>query len=400
MEVTDHYSRILIIACGLAAASIGVCNNAVGVFYTPVSEALHILRGSFAMHATLQLMASAVTALFVLQYLKHFSYKKLVVFGVLISIASTLCMALASNIYWFYLLGIIRGIGSGLFSFVPISMMINHWFIKKHGLAMSITLSFSGLAGAIAAPTLTACIQKVSYQSAYVLMAGMILVFTLPSLLFSYTMKPEESNTVPYGGENSITIETRKNKFKYLQISFFGLCIVGLSYPALTGITQHFTGIAESLGYTSSLGAMMMSCAMIGNIVMKLLIGYLSDRFSVVKAIFSMIPLNIVSLLLLSINAGSITLLTASFLFGSVYSVGAVGIPLFTRFIVGKESYASVYSIIGFLTNIGSSLSLTMIGFLYDYTSSYEIAVLAGIGINLINMLVIFTMYRKRKKQI
>ncbi|MGM9975998.1 MAG: hypothetical protein ACI32G_03620 [Bulleidia sp.] len=34
--------------------------NATGVFYTPVSESLGVLRGSFAMHATLQSLAMAV----------------------------------------------------------------------------------------------------------------------------------------------------------------------------------------------------------------------------------------------------------------------------------------------------------------------------------------------------
>lgn len=47
-----HWS-VLICCCGLAAASIGISINSSGVFYTPVSKSLHMLRGTFSMHMTL-----------------------------------------------------------------------------------------------------------------------------------------------------------------------------------------------------------------------------------------------------------------------------------------------------------------------------------------------------------
>lgn len=50
-----------------------------------------------------------------------------------------------------------------------------------------------------------------------------------------------------------------------------------------------------------------------------------------------------------------------SFMFGSIYSVGAVGIPMLTHYFFGNENYARTYSFIGFLTNVGSASSLTLI---------------------------------------
>ncbi len=59
-----HWS-VLIYCCGLAAASIGISINSSGVFYTPVSKSLHILRGTFSMHMTLFSLATAIMSLFV-----------------------------------------------------------------------------------------------------------------------------------------------------------------------------------------------------------------------------------------------------------------------------------------------------------------------------------------------
>ena len=41
--------------CCLAASSIGLCTNAIGVFYTPVSKSLHVLKGTFAIHAIIHI---------------------------------------------------------------------------------------------------------------------------------------------------------------------------------------------------------------------------------------------------------------------------------------------------------------------------------------------------------
>ena len=63
--------------------------------------------------------------------------------------------------------------------------------------------------------------------------------------------------------------------------------------------------------------------------------------------------INIVSLYFLwkgMVFSNLIILLIGSFLFGSVYSVGTVGISLLTRYYFGNENYTHAYSIIAFLT--------------------------------------------------
>ena len=51
---------VLVCCCGLAAASIGISINSSGVFYTPVSKNLHMLRGTFATRCAEAKIAPAV----------------------------------------------------------------------------------------------------------------------------------------------------------------------------------------------------------------------------------------------------------------------------------------------------------------------------------------------------
>ena len=79
-------------------------------------------------------------------------------------------MALGKNAITFYILGAIRGMSTSLFSIVPITMIINGWFEKKHGLATSIAFGFSGLGGTLCSPVLSSVISSfngLSIKSGY-----------------------------------------------------------------------------------------------------------------------------------------------------------------------------------------------------------------------------------------
>ena len=59
---------------------------------------------------------------------------------------------------------------TSLFSIVPITIIINGWFEKKHGLATSIAFGFSGLGGTICSPILSSIISSFNWQNgAYLL---------------------------------------------------------------------------------------------------------------------------------------------------------------------------------------------------------------------------------------
>ena len=73
-----------------------------------------------------------------------------------------------------------------------------------------------------------------------------------------------------------------------------------------------------------------------------------------------------------------------SFMFGSIYSV-----PMLTHYFFGNENYARTYSFIGFLTNVGSASSLTLIGYLYDFTQSYQMVFIIALCFHLINLILL-----------
>ncbi len=399
MKAKPAFHWVLVaLLCGMAASAIGVCMNCVGIFYTPVSDSLGVLRGSFALHATISQLATSFIALVVPKLMGRFRYKRLLLCGVAVAVLSTAAMAFSRELWLFYLTGLLRGLGVGLFSTVPITIILTNWFHKSHGVATSITLSFSGLAGAVCSPLFTRCVTVFGWENAYLVMAAAILLFTLPALLVPFTADPRQMGMRPYGdyGEQKDGCRPAAT-FRYKNAAFLCLCVMTLLHTSIAGIAQHFTGFALSIRLTAETGALMMSLSMVGNILTKLLIGILSDRIGPVKACVSMIVLNACALLLSlygSASQSALVLYAAALLYGSVYSVGAVGFSLLSRRFFGSENYSKAYSVIGLLTTTGSAISLPLIGYLYDFTGSYLPMFWIALGFHGVNLALLWAISR------
>ena len=401
MKGNGRYLLTLICCCLLAASSVGIFTNSVGVFYSPVSGDLGVGRGAFALHATLCALVMGFLCPLAAKLLKRFPFRPLLLSGAVLAAGSTALMATAQNVWTFYVLGILRGIGMTMFSLMPVTTIINNWFREKHGLAVGIALSFSGIAGAVFSPLLSGLIQSLGWRNAFLWMAAFGFVLTIPGLLF-LEFDPRRLHMDPYGGPAPTHSVSGSGNGKLHLPTLAVLSLMTVLHTSVTGIAQHFPGMAEWLGWTAQVGAAMVSAGMIGNIVSKLMIGTLSDRIGPFKASMCMISVNAVALLglLLLGSANPVLLYGAAFLYGAVYAVGAVGIPLLTRRLFGQENYASAYSVITIFTSIGSASSLTIIGLIYDLTGGYSAALIIGLAIDAINTgILLFLMHLARKRQ-
>ena len=379
-----HWS-VLIYCCGLAAASIGISINSSGVFYTPVSKSLHILRGTFSMHMTLFSLATAIISLFVPKIYQKFSFKKILTFSVIIAVVSTAAMALGKNAITFYILGAIRGMSTSLFSIVPITMIINGWFEKKHGLATSIAFGFSGLGGTLCSPVLSSVISSFNWQMGY------LLLLCLPAVLYPFSMNAKDEGLLPYGYQekHETTQNQATSSFHFMSISFIAFFIFGMLISCITSVTQHLPGYGESLGFPLTSCAILLSAGMMGNIVSKLIIGSLSDHFGEMKATLMMISVNILGIDLLIIGRSMTLLIVGAFLFGSCYSLGAVAVPLLTKYFFKTENYAKAFPTISFASNVGAAISLSMVGYIYDFFGSYIYAFIIALAMIFVSILLL-----------
>ena len=392
----EKHWNIVIICCGLAGAAIGISFNTSGVFYNPVSKNLNILKGVFSFHMTIFTLVMAFSSLLIPKMVKIISYKKILIVGVIMSTISTAMMGMVKSVSLFYILGAVRGFSTSMYSNVPISIIINRWFIKKNGLAMSIVFSCSGLIGVFISPLLAKCIEIWGWQIGYVIKSIILFMLCLPAIIYPFKINPIEEGLQPYEDDsyenNSTKILENKNNKKeekifYSKITFINMIFFSIFICFLTGVPQHFSGYSVSLGYSESIGAIILSSGMMGNIISKLLVGILSDKIGPIRATSVLILSILTGIILLFLGNKFMFLIIGAFLFGACYGIAAVSISLLTSYFFGVEKYMSVFPITSFIANVGSALSISIIGFIYDFTKSYKLAFLLSgvmVGVSLI----------------
>lgn len=370
------YLLTLIAVFGMASSSIGVIQNSVGVFFLPVTQSLGFGIGAFAFHATLSNVLTGLSSPFSLKLLRKGHFVRTMRFGILVASLSTILMAYSTQLWHFYLLGVLRGVGSSFFALAPIMYILGNWFEVKQGLAMGLAMSFSGLVGALFNPLLNELIGIIGWQNAYLLMgtATFITAFT-----GTFWLKPVPSHLglLAYGAKPKEVIEVVHEKphtAPKFNLLFISLALFALLAPSLSAIVQHFPAYTKTLGQSSSVGALMVSSAMVGNVIFKLVIGWLSDRFGQYKAVLSMFSISFISLVLLNLLANTLpwVLILIAFMYGSIYAVAAVGIPLLTKFAYPGSQSAQTYAYLSPFVSIGSALTIYILGFFYDTFNNYS----------------------------
>lgn len=392
---------ILIGCCGLAASSMGIVVNTSGVFIAPVSTSLGVLRGTFSLVSTFTLVSTAIISLFTPQIINKLGIKKSLFAGSILVFGSTFLMGMAKSMIIFYLLGIIRGIGAGLNAILPITMIINKWFNKSNGLATSIVLSFSGVAGAFLSPVFSSLINSIGWQNTYYVAAIISLAVTLPIILYPFKLDPLEEGLEPYGGKFEVVNKTTTNTtFNPITLSFILFMTFAILTTGITGMPSHFPGFGESIGLSATTASLMLSASMIGNISSKLIIGILSDKLGAIKAVLVMMITNMIAAICMIILPKGIFVIIFAFMFGSIYSIGAVGIALLTRYFFGENNYAKAYSIVSFGTNLGGAFSMSLFGFIYDLFKSYTNAFILTVIFSLLNFGLLYILSQQKKQSI
>ena len=84
--------------------------------------------------------------------------------------------------------------------------------------------------------------------------------------------------------------------------------------------------------------------------------------------------------------------------FGVVYALATVGISLLTKDIFGIENYTRVYPKVTFYSGIAFALNVSLIGYSYDFTGGYTLALSVLLVILAIAAASVIYVYKKKKQ--
>ena len=393
-----YHWLIVIVCCGFSAATLGLISNSNGVFFKPMADSLGVGIGSVTLFVTIANLVQAVTCPLVAWLLNKWDIRVLCSSFIILTLIALTLIAFTPNLYVLYISAVLLGIGMTGFSVIPINVLLANWFKDKLGLVVGITFSFSGIAGALFNPIFNNLIAAWGWRYTYLFMMVIIAVISLPGALLIRN-KPSDLNLKPYGEAKTNTISEKEkgapSGLSLITPVFIILILFGVFLNGVIGFGSHIPTYAVVIGLSSAIGASMMSYSMVSNVISKLVLGYLNDHLGIIKSllIYSVfVILGVLGLNYLSLAPNLLQYL-APLGFGMVYAISTVGIPLLTKKLIGEKNFAISYSYINTFATIVNAVMLSLNGFLYDLTGTYQLSLMITLGcsIGVLGLLVIIS---------
>ncbi len=381
MKIKGTYLLVLVAMCGLIASGVGLVTNVAGLFFDPVASELGILKGEVSLTLTICNICFALGGMAAPKLMKARSPKPLLIAATAVLAGSTAALTLCHSIATMYALCILRGLAAGVVGMVFATSVLNNWFVEGIGLVTSIAFGCSGIAGAVFSPILSGVITGGGWRMGYLVVAILTVLLNLPAILFLPSVDPKGCGKLALGATSKPT--QNEGKKTNVSVASTGGAISGILFAlvlvysifcsGLTGLPQHFPGMAESFGLGAATGATMLSFCMVANTAGKVILGMLVDKFGAKRSILAYCVVVIASLLVFLFVRGPISVIVAATLFGLCYSLATVGISMTTRDVFGPQNYTHVYPTFSLGGNVANAAFSSIIGFMYDFSGGYDL---------------------------
>lgn len=377
MKISGKHLVVLASMCGILAATVGLVTNVSGLFFSPIAKEFGILKGSASLMLTICNVSFAMGGLLAPRLMTEKLLKPLVIGATTTLAASTVALSLCPGIVPMYVLSVVRGFSAGCIGFVFVTSVLNRWFIANIGLATSIAMGCSGIAGAIFSPVVGGIINAMGWRAGFVAIAVLTMLLNLPAILFLPCLDPATKGFCALGaseagaGERADASSGDQKATPIRPVIFMAVIAYALLGSALTALPQHFPGMAESYALGTAVGASMLSFCMIANTMGKIVLGILIDKFGTKVSVLLYAALVAVALALLLLVPSPATVVVASVLYGTCYALATVGITMITREAFGLANYSKTYPVVSLTGNIANAVFSSVVGFMYDFSGGY-----------------------------
>jgi MFS family permease len=268
---------------------------------------------------------------------------------------------------------------------VPYMRVLTAWFDRRRGLAIGIAGSGTGLGFGYVPLVTEQLVSRYGWRGGYVGLGLIMLLFTLPMILFllhekpqSFGLHPDGATTDEHAAQPATSGDTlaeamRRRDFWTLIAIFAGLAFV------LYGLIPHMVPILQDRGMPVNQAAWLASAFGWSAFAGRLLIGFLVDRYDARRIAFTFFSLSAVGLVLLAVPVPTWALAVAAMLLGVSLGAEVDMLAYLTSRYFGLKNFAQIFGAMFSAVMVAMSLSPLAFGAVYDYTGSYRSILALGV---------------------
>lgn len=276
MKKKFDYSWVIVVLCFLAVCtSLGLCSGGRTMYLTAITEALDIKRSAFSLNDTFRYVTTTILNLYFGTIFNKFGAKKLMCAGFVCLISFALINSFATELWLFYIGGILLGVGLSWTGTTMMSTVVNIWCHKNKGAITGAILAANGLGSAVAVQILSPIIfeegNPFGYRNSYRIVAVVLAVVLVLILLF-FKERPK-------GAEKTVIASKKQRKVRgtgwvgmdysdvvrkpYFYFALVCMMFTGMSLQGLGGIsTPHMYDLGLDKGFVANLMTISSLCLM------------------------------------------------------------------------------------------------------------------------------------------
>ncbi len=376
---------------GVMLAYGGICGNvtyAFGVFLPSMGETFGWSRSALSGPYTLFLVIGGMLGPLAGFTIARFGARKNIVLGNVIAALGLLGMSQVREIWHVYLFfGVMGGLGLAFSEFLPVTTVINHWFIRRRSLALGLLFAAGGAGGFFLPPLISALMSSLGWRWTWACLASIHLVLGVVLAGLFIRNKPEDVGRFPDGHASQEQLDhshqaargrvyhTKEDWCVRDALQTPALWILLILFSVLlfttTMLTTHQVAYLQDLNYSPMVSATALGLMLGMSILGRMVSGILGMRFEgrYLAAVFmACMGLGIVSLM----NARGIFFV---YLYSTLTGIGFGGMIVLLPNVMGAYFGRTHFSrIVGWTTpvvTLASAVSPMLAGFLYDATGSY-----------------------------
>ena len=323
--------------------------------------------------------------------------RRMVLIGMLILGGGLMLLGQVRHLWMFYLAYIIMSLGSGLGGWLPLTALLNNWFVRGRAAAMGWSNSFTRLGGLLLIPAMAWAIDPDHDRLGWRLTATILGLFTLAvavPLSGLIRNRPEDYNLRPDGDRTSFRsaggpLERRTpssqgvtradadfTPSQALRTSAFWFISFGHGFTSMVivALMAHLAPMMTDLGFSLQTAAWVVTVYTFVSMVFQVIGGYIGDR----------VPKNLALFVFTCIQAAAVMVITFSstlpmaYLFAILFGIGFGGRNPLTTAIrgeyFGRASYGMILGISQVPMNVLLLIAPLFAGLMRDIQGTYTMA--------------------------
>ena len=275
----------------------------------------------------------------------------------------------------------------------PLYIYVSRWFDRRRGSALALISSGSYLAGALWPPVFGSAIASFGWRQTMLCYAVAEIVVIVPLAAIYFRHPPEVTHPATASGAGRPRVLGLPRNVVFAMMCGAGvMCCIPMAMPQ-----GHLVAFCSDLGISRSMGALMLSVLLGTAFLSRQIWGAIADRIGGLATVLIGSAWQAISMVAFLFTQNETGLFTVAAAFGLGFAGIIPAYVLAVRELFPEsEAYWRIPTLLLF-SGFGMAAGGWIAGLLYDHFGYYAPAFAAGVGANILNLLVVGVLVTRQR---